>query len=185
MVGDGLVGGHVEEDEDRPETNPFVQILRLDLVGKHRAGSYLGSAEEQVEETGLLDLLDVGLSQEIAGLGGEAGEGLHDVFFQGAEGGSLDEEPAQGGAFVVVGGLEGHEGGGVVGGGVGLLDGGDGEGGIVEEDVPLGFDDDPVGCLPQYLIVIIEHAFVILHVIRGDANIRKVLIYQSSTIYFL
>lgn len=184
MVGDGLVGGHVEEDEYRPETNPFVQILRLDLVGKHRAGSDLGSAEEQVEETGLLDLLDVGLSQEIVGLGGEAGEGLHDVFFQGAEGGSLDEEPAQGGAFVVVGGLEGHEGGGVVGG-VGLLDGGDGEGGIVEEDVPLGFDDDPVGCLPQYLIVIIEHAFVILHVIRGDANILKGLVGQSSKIYFL
>lgn len=131
------------------------------------------SAEEQVEEAGLLDFLDVGLGHEIVGLGGEAGEGLHDVFFQGAEGGSLDEEPAEGGALVVVGGFEGHEGGGVVQGGVGLLDGGDGEGGVIEEDVPLGFDDDPVGCFPQYLIVKIEHAFVVMHIFRCYGNILK------------
>jgi hypothetical protein len=45
LIGYFLVGRSIEEDEDSEKSYTLVHVLRLDLIGKHRARGNLGTTE--------------------------------------------------------------------------------------------------------------------------------------------
>ena len=60
LIRDLFVGRNIIEDENGPDSDAFVKVLRRNLIGEDTARSYLSPAEKQIENPAFLELLNVG-----------------------------------------------------------------------------------------------------------------------------